>query len=335
MQVDKNNMDDLDYISELGFEKVVTTNNDLLDLSSKIKKRIFSYNNGFYFGFISLIVGVFIGVSVFYMVDNQPKIYSSDFPNKILNEKPPVKQNTQIYLELDTVNISKENFVKPETHFKKIQDTTNQLANIKHIDTAIIIPSKPLDLSLLLENNIPESKIKYISNSSVVYIHDLKVTNYTTLYFKKNQFVKLPVKGGLPVSYANKDDLNRSRTGLKQSADYFLHEEFSDALLAFKNKNYNQSIYALNVISGYNDEDVNCNFYLGMCYYYKKNYSKANEFFDRCIQSSNNTFLQEATYYRALSLYESGDKVSAIQKFKFIAEEGEFYSEKAKAFLKN
>jgi hypothetical protein len=45
--------------------------------------------------------------------------------------------------------------------------------------------------------------------------------------------------------------------------------------------------------------------------------------------------LQEATYYQALSLFENGDKETAIQSFKDIAQEGEFYSEKAKLFLKN
>ena len=82
------------------------------------------------------------------------------------------------------------------------------------------------------------------------------------------------------MAYANKEDLNKnSRVKVKQGADYFLHEEFADALLAFKKGNYGQSIYSLNVISGYNDNDINCNFYLGMSYYYKKNYEKANEYF--------------------------------------------------------
>ena len=40
-------------------------------------------------------------------------------------------------------------------------------------------------------------------------------------------------------------------------------------------------------------------------------------------------------FYNALSLYENGEKEKAIAKFKEIAEEGEFYSEKAKMYLKN
>ena len=65
MQVDKNNMDDLEYMAQLGFEKVAISDADLKELNTKINSRVFSYNNGIYFGFISLIVGVFIGVSLF------------------------------------------------------------------------------------------------------------------------------------------------------------------------------------------------------------------------------------------------------------------------------
>lgn len=335
MQANKNKFDDLEYLAQLGFEQVTISDSDLIELKTKIKKRVFSYNNGSYFGLISLIVGVFIGVSVFFMIDNSPTIYLSDFQNKILETNEiPEKKVSENYFPLDTINIIRENFINPTINLKKAQDTVSQFANNKLKDTAVIIQTQPINLSTIIDNTFPESKIKYILNAPVAYIHDLKVTNYTALYFKKNQYVKFPIRSGLPVSYANKDEYDKSRSDLKQNADYYLHDEFSEALLAFKKGNYKQCIYALNVISAYNDEDLNCNFYMGMSYYHIKNYLKAMDYFNRCIQSSNNAFLQEATYYNALCLFEKGDKEAAIQLFKVIADEGEFYSEKAKVFLK-
>lgn len=334
MQVDKNNMDDLEYLAQLGFDKVSVNDNDLEDLKTKVKNRSFSYNNGIYFGFISLIIGIFIGVSLFFMVDNKPVLYSSNTPSKIFNDSlSAIKNIPAKIIMLDTINIVKENFIHSSSTVDHVTDNegnTYYSAN----DSVVMIPSKPIDVSAILNKEISESKIKYISNAPVAYIHDLKVTNYTTLYFKKNQFVKLPLKGALSVAYANKEDINRTNPGIKQSADYFLHEEFADALLAFKKGNYGQCIYALNIISSYNDNDINCNFYLGMSYYYKKNYAKASEYLDRCIADQNNTFLQEAMFYKTLSLYENGDKELALEKFRIIADEGEFYSEKAKAYLK-
>ncbi len=334
MQVDKNNIDDLDYLAQLGFEKVAVNEADLADLKSKVKNRTFSYNNGIYFGFISLIIGIFIGVSLFFMIDNKPVLYSSNIPNKILNDALSAKKViTEKPIILDTINIVKENFIHTSSVVDHVTDNAGNTYYTAN-DSVVMIPSQPIDVSAMLGKGTGESKIKYITNAPIVYIHDLKVTNYTTLYFKKNQYIKLPLKGALSVAYANKEDINKINSGLKQSADYFLHEEFSDALLSFKNGNYSQCIYSLNVISGYNDNDINCNFYLGMSYYYKKNYEKAAEYLERCIEDQNNAFLQEAMYYKALALYENGDKAPALEKFKVIADEGEFYAEKAKAFLK-
>jgi len=87
MQANKNKIDDLDYLAQLGFEKVAVNDSDLMELNTKIKNRVFSYNNGFYFGFISLIVGVFVGVSVFFVINTTPSRSLADLPNKILETK--------------------------------------------------------------------------------------------------------------------------------------------------------------------------------------------------------------------------------------------------------
>ena len=335
MQRDKKNIDDLDYLSQLGFEEVAVTDVDMKELQSKIKSRVFSYNNGFYFAFVSLIVGVFIGVSFFFMINNRTQVFSSNFPNKILTENIPAKKNVaETLLNLDTITITNENFINPNIKNPLLNDSTTLRIINQEMDSAIQKPSKPINFSTVIITPVSESKIKYISNAPITYIQDLKVTNYAALYFKKNQYIKLPVKGGLPVSYANKEDYVNTRSGLKQSADYFLHEELSEALLSFKKGNYKQSIYALNVISSYNSEDINCNFYLGMSYYQTKNYIKALDYFERCIENANNTFLQEALYYQAVCLNESGNTEKASKLFKSIAEEGEFYSEKAKGYLR-
>lgn len=335
MPDNKYNIDDLEYLASLGFEQVPVNESDFNEMAKKVKDRSFSYNNGIYFGFISLIIGIFIGVSVFFMIDNRPVLYSSNFGNKVLNDTLlKIKTIPPAAMIIDTVNVVKESFIKPNTIIDHISDN-NGNTYYNAVDSVVMIPSKAIDVSGILDKKISESKIKYIINAPVNYIYDLKVTNYSLLYFKKNQYVKLPLKGALSVAYANKEDRDNTNKGIKQGAEYYLHEEFANALLAFKNGNYGQSIYSLNVISTYNENDINCNFYLGMSYYYKKNYDKAGEYLERCIVDQNNAFLQEAMFYNALALYERGEKEKAITKFKDIADEGEFYSEKAKLYIKN
>ena len=163
-----------------------------MSLAKKVKDRSFSYNNGIYFGFISLIIGIFIGVSVFFMIDNKPVLYSSNFSNKILNDTVPlVKDVPPAAIVIDTINVVKESFIKPNTIIDHVSDK-NGNAYYDAVDSVVMIPSKPLDVSTMLDKKMSESKIKYIINAPVVYIHDLKVTNYTLLYFKKDQVCKTP-----------------------------------------------------------------------------------------------------------------------------------------------
>jgi TolA-binding protein len=80
-------------------------------------------------------------------------------------------------------------------------------------------------------------------------------------------------------------------------------------------------------------DDINCKFYSGMCYYFKKDFKSAIRNFNECISHSNNTFLNEAQFYKALSLNESGNKEEAKTLLKQIAAEGGFYSQKAMLLL--
>jgi tetratricopeptide (TPR) repeat protein len=232
--------------------------------------------------------------------------------------------------ELDTVLVIRENFIRPKPRKLAAIDTALPARSV-YVDSSVSVLSGDVDLSALLKQPLKEEKLRYMANAPVFYIHDLKITDYRNLYFKRNHFVPVP---GTVASSAAKEGVTPT-SALKQNADYFLHEELADAMLQFKKGRYDRCIQTLNVVATYNKEDVNCDFYLGLCYYYKHNYAMAISLLDKCTVSLNNTFLQEAMYYKALCLMESGNADEAQKLFQQITEEGEFYSEKAKGYLKS
>lgn len=325
MLPNKDNTDDLEYLAHLGFAKTKIDERDIDELRSKIKNRTFSYNNGVYFSFISLIVGVFIGVSCFFSIYNQPKIYATTADVILKDTIAKEIVSTNKIIVLDTVKVQHENFIY--SHKAKIIDTLAQAANDN--DTIIIVPIEPINISSISDKNLSPSKIKYMPNASVIYLHDLKITNYSVLYFNKNQQVKLSYNGGLSASQANRTVTLSGVEGLKQEPSYYLHDIISEAMLYYKKGNYNQCINSLNTVSAYTNLDINCKFYYGMCYFNKKNFSKALTYFEDCISNTNNTFLQEALYYQALCLIETGNTDEAKTLLKQIVDDGEFYSQKA------
>ncbi|MES2679146.1 MAG: tetratricopeptide repeat protein [Bacteroidota bacterium] len=329
MNPESKNPDDLDYLSRLGFEAVPVPDSDLAELRAKVRSRVFSYGSGFYFSWISLIIGVFIGISAFFMM-YQPEPDRIRFTPAFSIKDTLADKSTpaEVTVILDTI-VVKENFVRKNYVTKQAMDT-EPTADAPAQDSVIVLQSRDIDLALALGQPVKEEKIRFIINAPVFYLHDLKVTNYSSLYFKRNQFVRL---GGTPAGYANGTEATQS-AGLKESPEYFLHNEIAQAMLHFKKGRYDQCINTLNIVSTYNPDDINCDFYLGMCFYYKKNYKKAIEYLDLCLVNQNNTFLQEAAYYKALSLYGSGDREQSIILLKQIAGEGEFYAAKATLFLK-
>jgi hypothetical protein len=324
--------DDLEYLARLGFEQVPVDEEEVQDLVKKVRARSFSYNSGAYFAGLCLLVGVFLGASAFFAVyEPAPDrlVVTSSFvevPAQVIQE-PLVQQ-------LDTVTVDKENFERPGAlpakAAEKKKDVLLSPAETEQEESASVLSGK-MDVSALLKESFNEEKLRYIANAPVFYIHDLKITDYRLLYFKHNHFVAL---GGTSATYAGKENPEQNYSRLKQSADYYLHEELALALLQFKKGKYDACIGSLNLVATYNKEDINCSFYLGLCYYYKKNYGKAIQLLDQCIGSMNNTFLQEAMFYKALCLFEAGNKAEAAALFKQISEEGEFYAGKAEAYLK-
>jgi len=336
MQPDNIHTDDLEYLSQQGFEKVKVSEADIDGLKKKVRARSFSYNSGFYFTFITMLMGVFIGASLFFALT---KSAYDPLPVRqlavIADTLPALNNEISATIVLDTITIVKENFINPQLKVADLKNTIPQKDSPQVMDSVITIPEKPIDMALLKKEPVKEEQLKFIINAPVLYIHDMKVTNYTTLYFKKNHFIKFNERTGITAEYPGRSSSFQSAPHLlKESADYFLHEEIAEALLYFKKAKYDDCINSLKLVAAYNTEDINCDFYMAMCYYYKANYTKAAELFDRCISNMNNTFLQEAMYYKAVSLFNAGNRPEALMLFKQIADEGEFYAAKAKSYLK-
>lgn len=332
MQTNNKSNDDLDYLSQLGFEKIAVSGREFKVLKKKVRRHFFPGTKSWVLVASSLLVGVFIGLAVFYFIENASVKTASNLKNTVSTSVSEEKNMQVPNIVLDTLEVLNDNFVKPEV--KKAVVKRQVAASQEQSDTVEVVTMEPLRVSPLVVNNLTEQKIKFIINSPITYIHDLKVSDYASLYFKKNQFVRFRERSGVSAEYAN-DRWTVSQSELKQEADYFLHQELADALLDFKRKKYDACIITLSKVNAYNKTDVNCDFYLGMCYFNKKNYAKAQSCFTACIENTNNSFLQEAMYYKAMSMAEQGNKNGAITLLQKIVDEKEFYSEKARIALAN
>lgn len=315
--------DDLDYLADLGYAAVPVSQTDVEQLKKKVRRLTFgnSWNWSLFYFALGLLAGGFV---LYFLLpareSNAAKLVEE------YSEKPSVQSETTPTLILDTIEHLAENFVKPERTLKQTEEKkVDRESGIE--ESADPVALEPLELKTVPEA-VLERNLKFIANSQVFYLHDLKITNYTSLYFKKNEFMGLR---GTPADQLSPDKVPGS--SLKQQARTYLHEEIASAMLLYKQGKYDQVLHSLILIRTYTKNDLNCDFYAGMCWFQKKYFANAIPFFDVCIEADNNTFYQEALYYKALALKETGKREQALLLLQRVVNEQGFYAKKASELL--
>ncbi len=313
---------DLNYLSSFAFEANAIKMEDLEDLNSRIDKRI-SGNSFFNMNVvIALAIGIFIGCSVFFVWHEKSLTHASHPENFNLNEDvKEIKATTPLSAEI----VVTETEDKPKEHFS-ISESGEQLSLLTPMEDAEIKDINSLEVKPVTITET-EELLAYIPNSSVLFIHDLKVANYKGYYFKNSGNIDIR-ENGLSAQFSNKEEVSGLNKRL-QDKDYYAHEIIKDAMQAFNKKQFTASIELLDLLQGYNKDDVNTQFYLGMSYFYLGNYNKATPYFERTISNDINVFLQEAEFYSALSMKKGGNVTEANELFKKIIRKKLFYAERA------
>jgi tetratricopeptide (TPR) repeat protein len=311
---------DLEFLAEQGYAAVPEALNDLPKLEKNLRTKSLSYQQKGYAFIFSLLIGAFLGITIFFgiheLATETPFIKKSQAGMQLPHE------SVDSTISIGAINeVPQDNFVNPEPT-RSIEQSVEP--NKLEAPTVEALPS--VRMPEIPAQELTEQKLKFMVNSPIFYIQNLKVTNYTTLYFRKNKFIP---STGVSANYGSANESQLPR----EAPETWLHEKLADALKEYNKAHYLPCVVALDEVATHNDEDLNCDFYRGMSWYQMKNYAKALSFLEACITSSNNAFLQEAMFYKAMCMTEQGNYSAANKLFQQIVEEGEFYSEKAKAQL--
>jgi hypothetical protein len=199
--------------------------------------------------------------------------------------------------------------------------------------------SKPANVELIPKistteitglNEQSKETIVPINNSSIIYIYDLKVSDYNNLYFGRTN--KKIIYTGTPVFKEHSKSLNTEiyEDNIESIA---ANQILNKGLAAFNKGEYKQSLSHFNTLLNLNKEDVNALFYTGLSYYNSNEYTKAIDYFNKTIINTNNAFYQEAQWYLAQSYNKKGEKEKALELYTTIANQNSFYRDKAKEKL--
>jgi tetratricopeptide (TPR) repeat protein len=166
-----------------------------------------------------------------------------------------------------------------------------------------------------------------------IYLHDLKLIDYREYRSHPKISTEQLLLTGTPANIDNVVNKNEDSEWKTVEIPYI---DFLERTIALFSKGQNKKALArLQTILATYPDDVNANFYAGLCYFNLKEFSSAQRSFKNCILSKYINFQEEAEWYLALSASANGHIKEAIELFDLIVKRGGYYSKEAKKFLTN
>lgn len=295
-------------------------------------------NKGMILSFALFVITMLVLIIFTYqgnkVVDEQTIVQAEKMepPSKIeevdlYTEIPREKQITST--ELKKADEIKNNNIINEKQLKEsgapIKDDVDQTNALNSVD---------VDLELPIQSS---GKISNRSNNTLVYnqakevyLHSLKNVDYRAY---RNRPIKVDhnLEIGIPANMATENDQQEFiHSGVHEIAyiDYLTRsaEIFSQGNYKTALKRY------LTILDTYPD-DVNANFYGGLCYFNLGQFDQSHQLFRNAYSLGYGNFREEAMWFSARANYEEKNDLKAKYFLKKIINEGGFYSEQAKELL--
>lgn len=278
-----------------------------------------------------VVIGVILsGIYIF------TKPYVDDLPEKDrLVQQTPVSFD----LKLDETDIiipeeiekmeeaDQQQTVRPEiikSDFVVI-DSVQKLEPIKEVPTMPIIH---LDVTNKKDRDI----IMAHERATEVYLHDFKLIDYGQYRNAPEVKTRQIILTGLP---ANKEtEFSEELNSEWQDVDVPYMEYIDKSMEVFGKARYKKALSRFETILETYPQDINANFYAGICLYNLKEYRTAIEYFNKCRRGAYSNFDQEAQWMIALCYTKLHDP-KARKLFEEIIEKGGYYATQAEEKLKN
>ncbi|WP_107037949.1 tetratricopeptide repeat protein [Brumimicrobium mesophilum] len=269
--------------------------------------------------------------------------------NSAVEKKPQIVQELENKEEIENVRDQEIDFytaISPEKQITSNELIKNQ--DIQKTEAKVLeepVPDKEnkdveidktqnenIQLPIQSSGKIPNSNKSTLSYKIVkeVYLSELKNVDYRA-YRSRPIKVHNDLNVGLPANQSSKEDKQEFPSlqtteityidYLRSTSEIFSQGKYKEAL-----KNY------LTILKTY-PNDVNANFYGGLCYFNLGQFSESIDFLNKSYTLGYGNFREEARWFSARVFLEQNKKNKANRLLKEIIEEGGFYSEHAKVLL--
>jgi TolA-binding protein len=242
------------------------------------------------------------------------------------------------------VSIEKTDLVLPDHIEQMIELPVKEQISVKTIKKDFsnqqkeepFVKEEPVKIDELPLNKIEETKteVKIVKESVLgkeIYLNDLKLLDYRAYRSKSKITTKQMILTGTPANIGEEVLTEEEPNWQNVDIPYMDYLEKTIELFAKGQNKKALSRFAI-ILETYPD-DLNANFYAGLCYYNLKEYKSASMNFEKCLESKYLNFNEEAEWYMAKSLLAAGSIFEGKSILKKIKTEGGYYAKQAEKIL--
>lgn len=295
----------------------------------RMDKRFRSGSNAIYWivGVVAVsLVGLFIFLNSSNPAGNKPgqpvtaeiTIEKTDI---VLPEKIEAMEELPVQEQIKVKTIIQDFSVKENQEDKKDNSVKNDPTPVEQL------PVRPI------EEPTPEVKMeREMVFGKEIYLHDLKLLDYRAYRSRPKVNTKQMVLTGTPANIGETASTEEETQWKDVEVPYI---DYLEKTMELFSKGQNKKALArFEVILETYPDDLNANFYAGLCYYNLNEFSKAITSFSKCQDSKYSNFNEEAEWYMAKSYQAAGNDGPARELFKRIAGGGGYYAKQAEKMLK-
>ncbi|MFN6038862.1 MAG: tetratricopeptide repeat protein [Bacteroidota bacterium] len=323
-------MDDLNYLSEMGEDKIKITEDDIKDLKSNFSNKYLNININFRLVLVSAAALAFV---IFLIIFNTNKVKKSDLgPEASVGKNVSFsvvnpKNIKEVETTVSELSI-KTSFLKPEK-FISVKSKSVTPINNDYLYDGELEYMQPTEISRL--SSVNDSSLATIKKSfaNIIFIEGLKIANYHKYYFKSKDGGN-SLKVGREARYSGVDDENLSKLEVNgDTHEIPVTDILKSGLISFSRGKYKAAENYFSELLDLNKEDENALFYLGMAYYSQGDYEKSLVYLNKMQAIESDAFFEEAEFYSACNLMNLNELSKARSLFQNIVKSSSFYKGRA------
>lgn len=230
---------------------------------------------------------------------------------------------------------SKEEVKEVQRKAKRILHRIREKRYVDKLAVPEVLPSIASDAALLSSTEetmkIEDPKMEVI-DPDVIYIYDLKVAEYSSLYFDFQRQDAFLNRHHVPVEKENKDALDAEKDNLQSTVA--LDRILKNGLRYFGKQQYEKALQQFATLLEWNASDENALFYSAVSLIHLGYYDQAKVQLKQLLTLENKSFVPETQWQLALLCLKTGEKEEGRNLLKQLVDQNGFYSKKAAEKLK-